>query len=226
LLIPPNKHWPDPSCASGDVTVAAGDNPAPSLSPGILVFNIGHWEPKIGDPSFMGWFTVFSYYLCAGLSITCVLKSWPRMDGTDRRFRIFTTVVVLVLGLSKQFNLPAAVTEIGRIVANWMGGYELRRGLQVFMLLVVAVSLILLIRWAASHKAFPRVWQRFAPEMVCLCYLCGLVILRAISFHYIGRLLFAEVFGVRINWIAELIGIYALFVMLLIRVLAETRKGR
>lgn len=202
------------------------DNPAPGLSPGILVFNIGYWEPKIGDPSFMGWFTVFSYYLCAGLSLAYILKFWSRMDGTDRRFRSFTTVVVLLLGISKQFNLPAAVTEIGRIVANWMGGYELRRGSQVFMLLLVAVGLILLIRWAASHKTFPGVWQRFAPEMVCLCYLCGLVILRAISFHPIGRLLSAEVFGVRINWIAELIGIYALFVVLLIRVLAETCKGR
>jgi hypothetical protein len=192
----------------------------------VLVFTIGHWQPKIGDPSFMGWLTVFSYYLCAGLSLAHVLKAWPRMDGTDRRFRISMTLVVLVLGISKHFNLPAALTEIGRIVATQMGGYDLRRGIQIFMLLLVAIGLILLIRWSASHQGLLGIWERYRPETICLVYLCGLVILRAISLHQIGALLFAEVFGIRINWIAELAGIYALGVILLMRILAKTSKER
>jgi hypothetical protein len=208
------------------VTVLAAGSPDPGPSFGLLVFAIGHWQPKIGDPSFMGWFTVFSYYLCAGLGFAYVLKAWRRMDGTDRRFRISMTVVVLVLGISKHFNLPAAVTEIGRIVANQMGGYQLRRGLQVFMLLLVTIGLILLLRWSARHRVFPGVWERYAPEMICLFYLGGLVILRTVSLHQVGALLFAEVFGVRINWIAELTGIYALVVILLMRILAKTSNGR
>jgi hypothetical protein len=62
--------------------------------------------------------------------------------------------------------------------------------------------------------------------MICLCYLCGLVILRAISLHQVGALLSAEVFGVRINWIAELAGIYALIAILLRRIVAKTPEGK
>jgi hypothetical protein len=146
------------------------------------------------------------------------------MDGADRRFRIWMTVIIIVLGLSKHFNLPAAVTEVGRIFANRMGGYESRRWAQVFILLIVAIGLIFVIRWSARHKAFLSIWKRCAPEMICLCYLGSLVILRAISLHQIGSWLAAEAFGVRLNWIVELTGIYTLMVILLIRIF--TRADR
>jgi hypothetical protein len=186
------------------------------------VFNIGHWQPRIGDPSFIGWFTVFSYYFCAGLSFACVLKARPRMDGMERRIRMAMTGLLIVHGLSKHFNLPAAVTEIGRIVAHWIGGYDLRRWLQVLMLLLVAIGLVLLIRWSVRRKSFLGAWRRCAPEMICLCCLCGLVILRAISLHQAGALLATEVFGVRLSWIVELSGIYSLVVILLRRMLGRT----
>src|SRR5688572_21329675 len=104
-----------------------------------LVFTIGDWEPKIGDPSFVGWFTVLSYYLCAGLSVAWIVKGWLRRNGRLRRFRIITTIVILVLGISKQFNLPGAVTEIGRLVADQNAQYYVRRWAQVLMVLFVFV---------------------------------------------------------------------------------------
>ena len=200
----------------------AGDCSDPRSSLWLLVFNIGHWQPKIGDPSFIGWLTVVSYYLCAALAIVCVVKDRSRMDRTDRRFRIAMTALVMILGLSKHFNLPAAVTEIGRIVAHRINGYESRRWLQVAMLLLVASGVILLIRWSASRMAFRRIWQRYAPEMICLFYLGILFILRAISLHQAGRLLAADVFGVRLNWIVELAGVYSLVFILLTRILRRT----
>jgi hypothetical protein len=185
------------------------------------VITIGHWQPKIGDPSFIGWFTVFSYYLCAGVSLVGSLKDRFRMDATERRFRIALTIVVFVLGLSKHYNLPAAVTEIGRILANQIGGYEWRRWLQVFMLVLVATGVILLVRWSASRRSFRALWHRCAPEVIGLLYLCGLFLLRAISLHQAGALLAIEVFGVRLSWIVELAGIHALIVVLLIRIFAR-----
>jgi hypothetical protein len=146
------------------------------------------------------------------------------MDGADRRFRIWMTVILIVLGLSKHFNLPAAVTEVGRIVANGIGGYESRRWAQVFILLLVAIGLILVIRWSARHKVFLRIWEYGAPEIICVCYLCSLVILRAISLHQVGAWLAAEVFGFRLNWIVELTGIYTLMVILLMRIFAKTDR--
>lgn len=189
------------------------------------MFTIGHWQPKIGDPSFVGWFTVGSYYLCAGLSLACLLKSRQQMDTNVRRFRFLITAVVLILGISKHINLPGAVTEIGRLVAHQMGGYDERRWVQVFMVLVVATGLLLLIRRWVTQEALLVVWARGAPEMLCLLWLCSLAMLRAISLHQVGALLSAEVFGVRINWIVELFGIYALVVILLVRIFAKRSNG-
>ena len=134
------------------------------------------------------------------------------------------TVTVFLLGLGKHFNLPAAITEIGRIVANQIGGYELRRGLQVCMLCFVAIGVFLVIRWSTSHRLFNGLWKRRAPEIICLFFLCGLVILRAISLHEVGALLATEVFGVRLNRVAELTAVHSLIVILLIRMIP--RGGR
>src|ERR1041385_9258535 len=81
--------------------VLAGDSRGRGPTFWVLVLTIGHWQPKIGDPSLAGWFTVWSYYFCAGLSLAYLLKSGRRMDGTVRRFRILITVVLLLLGISK-----------------------------------------------------------------------------------------------------------------------------
>jgi len=192
------------------------------------VFTIGHWQAKIGDPSLVGWFTVVSYYLCAALSLVYVWKVRPGSDGKDlppdRRFRIFMAAGVFFLGLSKHFNLPGAFTEMGRIVANRIDGYDSRRWPQALLLVVVGIGVSLLIRWSVRHKSFSGIWQRRAPELICLVYLFGLFVLRAVSLHHVGAFLGIEVFGVRLNWIVELSGIYALMVILLMRVFARSDR--
>jgi hypothetical protein len=191
----------------------------------LFVFNIGQWEPKIGDPSFAGWFTVVSYYLCAALSLTQAWKAWPQMEATARRFRIAVTVVVLVLGISKHLNLPGAITEFGRLVTYQMGGYATRRWLQVVILLFVTLGVVLLVRSCVRRQAFLLIRKHGAAELICLAYLSCLAVLRAISLHEIGALLSADVFGVRVNWLVELGGIYALIVILLLRILREISRG-
>lgn len=197
-----------------------------STSLRLLVFTIGHWQPKIGDPSFVGWFTVVSYYLCAALGLAHLLQGRARIDKVDARFRTSLTGIVAVLGITKHFNLPGAVTEVGRIVANSISGYEFRRWPQAVVLLLITISVILGVRWATRHPWFSEIWKRRAPEMICLAYLCGLVVLRAVSLHQVGALLGAEVFGVRVNWIVELSGIYALMVIVVIRILAPPEQAR
>jgi len=94
------------------------------------------------------------------------------------------------------------------------------------VLLLITISVILGVRWATRHPWFSEIWKRRAPEMICLAYLCGLVVLRAVSLHQVGALLGAEVFGVRVNWIVELSGIYALMVIVVIRILAPPEQAR
>lgn len=184
------------------------------------MFTFGHWQPTIGDPSIVGWLTVVSYYLCAALCLAHVLQGQARKDVTDERFRISLTALVAFLGITKHFNLPGAVTELGRIVVNQIGGYEFRREAQAVGLGIIAIGMILVVRWATRHPGFREIWQRRAPEIVCLLYLCGLVVLRAVSLHHVGAFFAAEWFGVRVNWVVELCGIYSLMAIVIIRILA------
>lgn len=192
------------------------------------MFTIGHWQPKIGDPTIIGWFTVFSYYLCAVLSLAGVWKLLPQTNGDkarmDRRFQMGMTTVVIFLGLSKHFNLPGAVTEIGRFLAKAIGGYESRRWPQAVLLLLIGFVLAWLVRWSVHHPRFRVVWQHRAPEIIGLGYLCGLFVLRAVSLHQMGALLAIEVFGLRLNWLVELSGIYALIAIVLFRLRMRTER--
>ena len=188
------------------------------------VFTIGQWQAEIADSSRVGWFTVCSYYFCAALSLACVFKARAEANAEAVRFRILLTGVIVVLGMCKQFNLPGAVTEIGRIVANHLGRYEWRRWAQVLVLLIGGFVFIRVVASFARHPAFFRSWRRYAPEMICLGWLGGLVILRAISFHYIGAVLAVAVHGVSVNRLVELGGIYALISILLVRLLSRTSR--
>jgi len=144
----------------------------------------------------------------------------------DERFRISLTALVAFLGIAKHFNLPGAVTELGRMVVNQIGGYEFRREAQVVGLGIITIGVVLVVRWATQHPEFRNTWQRRAPEIVCLIYLCGLVVLRAVSLHQVGALFAAEVFGVRVNWLVELGGIYLLTAIVVIRIIAPLDQAR
>ena len=185
------------------------------------VFTIGQWQAKIGDPSPVGWFTVISYYLCAALSLACYLRFRRRGGSVNASPRLALTAVILFLGLAKHFNLPGAVTEMGRLFVNQIGGYEWRRWAQAIALLAGAVALAFAIRWAARGPSLATIWRRCAPELICLCLLCTLFILRAVSLHHAGAVLVAEVGGIRLNWIVELTGIYALVFVLIGRLLGR-----
>ena len=50
---------------------------------------MGRWQPAIGDPSFMGWFTVAAYLACAILALFSALAHRKR----ERRPFIFWSLV-------------------------------------------------------------------------------------------------------------------------------------
>lgn len=173
----------------------------------IFVMNIGAWKPGIGDPSFMGWFTVFSYYLVASL---CLLKMISRALLPGKKawlFWAFMCLAMIVLGIIKQYNLLSAVTEIWRLIARHGGWMEQRWIFQVgAMILFFVISVIFSTFLYRRSLQFFSVQEKIAA--FGLVYLVLFVGLRAISLHQFGTVLGWEIWGVRINWIAELFGIY------------------
>ena len=167
-------------------------------------FKIGSWSPAIGDSSLMGWFTVFSYYLTASI---CFLKMFSQLVRQHKQECIFWGIIcfsMIVLGMIKQFNLLTAIAEIVRFITRSHGWIEQRRIVQAWTMAIVGVIfLITMIRVLqipvlASHSI----------TIVGLVYLLIFVIFRGISFHQFEVVLDYEILGARINWIAELIGIY------------------
>lgn len=122
-------------------------------------------------------------------------------------------LALIVLGLIKQFNLLSAVTEMWRIIARSGGLMEQRRIVQAgAMILFVSIGVIF------SGFLYRRLSQSFSVQeklaAIGLTYLILFVGLRAISLHQCGTVLSYEIWGVRINWIVELFGIYWICLMI------------
>lgn len=168
---------------------------------------IGSWKPGIGDPSFMGWFTVFSYYLVVSV---CLLKMISRTLQPGKKawlFWAFMCLAMIVLGIIKQYNLLSAVTEMWRIIARHGGWMEQRRIFQAgAMIFFFVISLIIYALLYRRSLQFFSVQEKVTA--IGLVYLVLFVGLRAISLHQFGTVLGWKIWGVRINWIAELFGIY------------------
>jgi hypothetical protein len=169
-------------------------------------FTIGSWSLGIGDPSLMGWFTVFSYYFTASI---CFLKMFSQRVRQHKQEWIFWGIIcfsMVVLGIIKQFNLLTAMTEIGRIIARSHAWIEQRSIVQAWTMAIVGVIfLITMIRVLQIP-----VLANHSITIVGLIYLLIFVIFRGISLHQFEVVLNYEILGARINWIAELIGIYCI----------------
>ena len=82
------------------------------------------WRPTIGDPSFMGWFTVAAYGIGAALA---ALAGWKLAGSNDRIHRrekwvwLAVAVVMAFLCVNKQLDLQSLLTDIGRVLSRQEG---------------------------------------------------------------------------------------------------------
>lgn len=161
----------------------------------------GSWSPTIGDPTFVGWFTVFFYLLAGILSAGLFV----RQSGRQRAFWLILATLLLLLAINKQLDLQSALTATGRCLSQAQGWYEDRRAIQlVFILAVVGISFVLaiVVSWM-MRREFRHIW----PALIGLSFLLAFVVIRAAGFHHFDRLIGSQIGSVRVNWILELGGI-------------------
>lgn len=171
------------------------------------MFTIGNWRPAIGDPSVMGWFTVFSYYFTA---VICVFWAFFR-KGKEYKLWLFLGLFIGFLGFCKQYNLLSALTEIGRIVVRRSGLIKQRRIIQIiFLLLLTPFTVIAVVNFIKKTKQLKNLPLKIA--LFFTIYLSIFVLLRAVSLHQWEEILGIFLWGfIKINWLGELIGIYGVF---------------
>ncbi|GBF83006.1 isopropylmalate isomerase [Aphanothece sacrum FPU3] len=160
----------------------------------------GYWQPRIGDPTLMGWVTVIAYLVTAFLCANRSLKT-----QRDRWFWMTLSAILLLLGINKQLDLQSWLTLIGKQMAIEQGWYRERRQFQFdFILGLIAVSfagLMFLI------QGMGKSWKRFMLALLGLIFLLSFIVIRATSFHHVDVLLGREFSGFRLNWLFELGGI-------------------
>ena len=171
---------------------------------------IGHWSPGIGDPTIVGWVTVFFYFVGAW---ECHRLSTIHSVAVNQRERAIwwaLTLGLLALGINKQLDLQSALTEIGRFVAMQRGWFGERHEVQKQFVYGVAAL--------AAFTAIAGVYlSREAPPAAIFALvggilLLGFVVMRAASFHHFDYFIRREVLGLSTNGIIEIGGIWIIAV--------------
>ena len=168
---------------------------------------IRNWNPRIGDPSVMGWVTVGAYFLAA-LLLWVQWRQAPSVYkehlGMHRLLLLLFALAMFGLGINKQLDIQTWLTNVGRDISKAQGWWENRRVAQMMVLAgIVACGgllLFVIVRSAGVLKA-----HRLA--MVGFLVLVVFVVMRASSFFQMDRLINFRILGVRMNWLCELAGI-------------------
>jgi len=169
----------------------------------------GHWQPGIGDPTFMGWFTVMAYFITAVLCLICALPhrfalSLQRVSR-NRWLWGFFAILLVVLGINKQLDLQSLVTVVGKELALSQGWYQQRRMVQVQFIVGIVIAAVFLLTLIGRAIYAERRTYRLA--LLGLMFLSCFIVIRASSFHHIDSLLRWQLLGFRMNWILEIGGI-------------------
>jgi hypothetical protein len=174
-----------------------------------LEYLLGRWRPTIGDPGFMGWFTVGSYFACAVVALIAVLVN--QMGG--RRSCFFWSMICLLmilLGINKQLDLQTLFTEVGRQIAKAQGWMDQRRIVQFWF--IVAFGTMALVAFLSFAIILRGLFRRFMLAFTGLFFLLSFIFIRATSFHHFDEILGFTLLGAKMNWVIELTGIYLILV--------------
>jgi hypothetical protein len=166
------------------------------------------WSPQIGDPSFMGWFTVFAYFaaaVLAGITARAVVRLPAAERGRQRRVWWAVAALLFALGINKQLDLQSWFTAVGRAVARKQGWFDERRSVQyTFSLAFASAASFALGLMLGSIR---RRWREYGLLLFGVGFTLTFIALRAISFHHFEELLGYEIAGAEMNWVLELSGI-------------------
>jgi hypothetical protein len=166
--------------------------------------------PIIGDPSFHGWATFIVYLAVAALCFVNGRRSGGTVSGrrgisvahARRRFWFVMTAVLLILGLTRQLDLQALLTDAVRTLFRQDGWYDDRAGLQRGLVIAAAAigGLGLLAALVTFRRAEGSVMVALGGAVALLTF----VVIRTISLHDIDHLLNRGIPGAHVNNLFEI----------------------
>jgi len=186
-----------------------------------------HWTPGIGDPTIFGWLTVGAYFVAVIFCVACANQRGVGISiagaTVHRRFWWFMALALFLLGINKQLDLQTLITEIGKGVAKHQGWYEQRKSVQALFIsgVVCGGFLSMLFLW----RTFRNIWEQNRLALFGLISLVCFILIRAISFHGVDRMLGLELSGVKASWLLEVGGITFIWVSATIQLKRSSDKN-
>jgi hypothetical protein len=161
----------------------------------------GRWQPRIGDPSVLGWLTVAAYGLAA---VACALAG--RRDRAAGGGWRFLSLVLALLAVNKAFDLQSWFTDVGRRMAR--GGWTNLHGPGQALLAVVVVVLgAAAAAWMGRRLARRGAGTAFRVAALAVVCQVAFVAVRAVSLHAVDQVLHWGVGPLRVNHVVELAGL-------------------
>lgn len=181
------------------------------------------WTPVIGDPQITGWLTVLSYLGCMALAVLVVAR---RPRGAARGLWMCIALLMAFLAANKQLDLQTALTATGRCMARAQGWYDDRARVQMGFIAGL-VALVLIVLLAALRSLRGRL-RGNGLALVGLAVLCGFVLVRAVGFHHVDRLISMDFASIKFNFWFENAGLVliAANAVLLLRGRAGPRRSQ
>lgn len=175
-------------------------------------FEIIGWQPSIGDPSFVGWFTVFAYFITFILSLKVVAIEkhiFARRRQRQKQLWLAITVLMAFLCINKQLDLQSFFTASARYFLQDWDMYEYKRDLQKFFIVSIFFTGLLVL--AFIIKELYHVARKHLLAIIGIVFLSMFILIRASSFHGVDYFISYKLLGFKMNWILELGGIALIF---------------
>ena len=166
---------------------------------------IGNWSPGIGDPDLISWLIVILYTLGAWQCYRVTTMQTSVLRKRERTIWWILAFGLLALGINKQLDLQTALVENGRIYAAQQGWFEKRRQVQMFFTYGLAAfsTFFIIALFRLARKAAPATFMALAGATCLLSF----VAIRAAGFNHVNLHLHYDIFGLKMKWIVEIIGI-------------------
>lgn len=191
--------------------------------------NFPTWSFTIGDPSFVGWFTVFVYLFCSILSFFVFINAndlfhWEKAKK-QKAFWFSIMLVMLFLSINKQLDIQSYATAIARYHALKHGWYEQRHGYQQLFIKIIGICSASAVGLLALY--FIDVIKDNFLAILGLGSLLAFITIRASSFHHVDAFISSEILNLKMNWIIELsaISLICFAAILILSRLFKKRSG-
>ena len=175
------------------------------------------WTPTIGDPEITGWLTVISYVVCLVLAVM-VLRRRPARAARGLWWVI--ALLMAFLAVNKQLDLQTALTVTGRCMARAQGWYDSRQVVQLAFIAGLLAGIVLTLAWAT--KTLRGQMRGNGLALAGLAVLCGFVLVRAVGFGHVDRLISMDFADISFNFWFENSGL----LLIAINALILLRRGR